>query len=334
LVGLAGAVAASIVGCNDQASFKQGLSLPETGGGQAAWSPDGRWVAVPTKGGIDLISVTGGDTRHLSTPSPIDRLGKSSGSRLSWSDGGQQLHFLSGASPAAGKGAAACTVGVDGGDLRCVPLAVPVFGATWAPDGWPLVFIPNSAAFTLKGRVGPEPDLWRLDDVHARPHRILAGRGEELDPIFSPDGDRILFTRFTKGRAGIWIVGADGAGPRLLAGDLDVLGTSWSPDSRQVAIAASSRQGGNRVRLYVVPADGGPLRQVSGEEILGGPPAWTPDGRWITYSDYSGEIREIHPDGQGAREVATLSDEEVRNLLWSPTGTRLAYTARPFRTGD
>jgi Tol biopolymer transport system component len=330
LVGLAGALAASIVGCNAQASFEQGLSLPETGGGLAAWSPDGKRIAVPTKNGIDLLSTTGGVARHLSTPPSIDRIGRSSGSRLSWSDQGRRLHFLSRASPSPQNGVAACTVGVSGGRQHCVPLDVPVFGATWAPGGWPLVFIPNATAYTPKGRVGPKPDLWRLDNAQATPRRILAGRGEELDPIFSPDGHRILFTRFLKGRAGLWIVDANGADPHLLADGLDVLGTSWSPNGQQVAIAAATHKGGDRIRLYVVPADGGRLCQASREEILPGPPAWTPDGRWITYSNYSGEIREVHPDGRGARTIATLPGEEVRNLLWSPAGAHLAYTARPF----
>jgi Tol biopolymer transport system component len=110
---------------------------------------------------------------------------------------------------------------------------------------------------------------------------------------------------------------------------------AWSPDGRRIALSTFSRKKGDRrCHLYVLPAAGGRLHQIVHEKILTNRPAWTPDGLWITFSTYDGEIREIHPDGSGLRTIARLSGKEIRGLSWSPDGKHLGYTARPFPRSD
>jgi Tol biopolymer transport system component len=76
------------------------------------------------------------------------------------------------------------------------------------------------------------------------------------------------------------VINSDGTNLRLLADTLDIRSSaSWSPDSRQVAVAAIDNEG---TRIYIVPVDSGPsVRLTDGPSYN---PVWSPDGAYIVYS--------------------------------------------------
>ena len=57
-------------------------------------------------------------------------------------------------------------------------------------------------------------------------------------------------------------------------------------------------------------------------------------GRWITYATYEGEIKRVRPDGSDKQEIAAFEGREVRNLMWSPDGDHLAYSAEEIVESD
>jgi Tol biopolymer transport system component len=299
------------------------VSLVE-GGDLAAWSPDSRQLAVPAKAGVELVQADGSQSQEVNGPFPV------MGGAIGWNARGTELHYLS--KPRTGRhGLAATSIRTDGSGLKQSPLGVPVDGAAWARQGWPLAFIPNSDTIDIEtGRVGPEPALWILPGNGTRPHQIFNRPGEERAPTFSPDGKRVAVV--VHGRSdSVWVLNTDGSGLRRVVGDVINPYLAWSPDGRQLAMATATRSGDRHYRLYLAPATGGgQLQQVSTEEVPTNPPAWTPDGRWITYSTGTGEIKQVHPDGSGTETIADLPGQEVRDLTWSPDGKHLAYSARPF----
>jgi Tol biopolymer transport system component len=293
---------------------------------------------VPVRRGIELFGANGSQPRKLPTPSPLGQFGETTNGGIGWSKNGRRIFFLTSHGPSEGRGMWASSITIDGSHLRQTPLDEPVGGATWSPGGWPLVFVPNSLTTGLEGRIGPNPDLWRLDGPGSKPHRILAAPGVEWSPIFSPDGSKIAYIRERAGKMSIWVVSATGSDPRRITPDLQVLGMSWSPGGKSIALAAALTGAPPhrfpRTHLYLASVRGGPLSEVSREEIIGSAPAWTPDGRWLTFSNFDGQIRRIHPDGSGAQTYASLPGEEVGALRWSPDGRHLAYVARPFPPED
>lgn len=321
-----------------ESSLASRVPLPMFDGDLAAWSPDSRLIAVPEAKAISLRGIDGSVQRRLRGPG-IDYFGfPCEECALGWSEDGARIQFLSHEEEYESDDAVVGSVAVGGGDEQHRSLGVPVGAAAWPPTGWPLIYIPNSRTITgLKGkRVGPNPDLWRLDSLYGKPRRILESRLEEEDPLFSPDGTKITFMRHRERSSSLWMANADGVNPRRLAGNL--LGPSaaaWSPDGRYIALSTFSRKKDDRrCHLYVLPADGGRLRQIVDEEILTNRPAWTPDGRWITFSTYDGEIRKIRFDGTGLQTIARLPGKEIRGLSWSPDGKHLAHTARTFPESD
>ncbi|MET0558427.1 MAG: hypothetical protein ABW065_07120 [Solirubrobacterales bacterium] len=333
-------VAAAAPGGSAQEAAGSGadkIRLPLFEGDNAVWSPDSQQIAVPEFKSIGLRGTDGRVQRRL-RGTGIEYFGFPCEScSVAWTDAGTRVQFLSHEEQYESDDWVVGSVAVDGSGEQHRSLGVPIGGATWAPSGWPLIYIPNARTITgVHGtRVGPSPDLWRLDSLHGKPRKLIESRVEEDDPLFSPDGTAITFMRERERSSSLWRASPDGTRVRRLVGNL--LGPSaaqWSPDGQSIALSTFSRKGDRRCHLYVLPAEGGRLRQIVAEEILTDRPAWSPDGRWITFSNYDGEIRKVRPDGTGLQTIARLPGKEIRGLGWSPDGRRLAYTARVFPRSD
>ena len=111
---------------------------------------------------------------------------------------------------------------------------------------------------------------------------------------------------------------------------LRVADPAWSPDARRIVFAATDQRGTDAVwTLYVMDADGGGVRRLTGAAFGAKSPSWSPDGRSIAFSHTDPgfgfprdeDVHVIRPDGTGMRRI--LSD--ASDPAWSPRGKRIAY---------
>jgi Tol biopolymer transport system component len=111
------------------------------------------------------------------------------------------------------------------------------------------------------------------------------------DPAWSPDGDRIAFSR----GGTITVMHDDGTWKRPLAGsDADPFQhPSWSPDSRSLAFASGNGRG-----IYLADSYTGSLVRIL-EQTSADYPRWSPDGRSIAFLSYVGLRRPDHGLGGG-----------------------------------
>jgi serine/threonine protein kinase/Tol biopolymer transport system component len=141
-------------------------------------------------------------------------------------------------------------------------------------------FAPGYLAF--RSSKGSADGLWKLEN--GMPLELWRGDdgGVVAPPAISPDGLHLCFSYRAQGRAGLYVMNANGTNVRTLATDsFDVRGAaSWSPDGKWVAVAANRGEG---TRLFKIPVDGGPPVQLV--DRLSYNPAWSPDGRFIVYSE-------------------------------------------------
>jgi WD40-like Beta Propeller Repeat len=119
-------------------------------------------------------------------------------------------------------------------------------------------------------------------------------------------------------------------------------GTSWAPDSRRIVFASDRAPGSRRFQIYTVRIDGTGLRRLTAFAAQSEDPAWAPSGRWIAYDVEAGgqpRIYLIRPGGTGRRRLTRVNDT---NPLWSPNGSKIAFTRssssplairRPLRHG-
>jgi Tol biopolymer transport system component len=329
-----------LAACAGDASFKRGVTgvrLPQWIGEEAAWSPDGKWLAIPVESGIRLRNVETGKVRQVQAP-VLQGFPEDPGP-LSWAADGRTLRYVTSDGPRDENVSWLTEVRRDGSGLRQSPLPVKAQTLDWGPQGLPLAFTTGAYAIDFeKGLIGPKPALYVVDGIDQPAQRIVqilhGGREADIfEPQFSPDGARILYKREERHRVSLWTIRPDGSSPRALATGLGYAdGAVWSPDGRRIALTALAGAS-RRSYLSILPASGGKLRRVGDQEVLYGP-VWSPDGRWLTYSTYESEIRRVRPDGSGDHAIAQLPGQEIRGLLWSPDGRRLAYTARDFPPSD
>ena len=173
-------------------------------------------------------------------------------------------------------------------------------------------------------------------------------------PVWSPDGERLLFQRNTGEFShymrlrNLYSVKVDGSEVTLLVEEV-VSVPAWSPDGQRLAVAkiasdAVANTAGHDVGLYTLAADGSDLQLITTifkQDWLrweytfnGSVPilAWSPDGTQILYSCLeaaaciidlaSGEVVLIES------EIAWLVTPHA--AAWSPDGTRVAI----FTPGD
>jgi Tol biopolymer transport system component len=156
----------------------------------------------------------------------------------------------------------------------------------------------------------------------------------ESNPIWSPDGHRIVFNSKRKGEFDLYQQPANGdAGSEqlILASSQSKLATDWSPDGRFVLYQSLDPK--TRNDIWVLPFDGNgkpetatPIIQTDSDERDG---QFSPDGKWIAYESDESSHFEIYVKpfpGLGARSerISTNGGAQPR---WRPDGKELFYIA-------
>jgi Tol biopolymer transport system component len=194
-------------------------------------------------------------------------------------------------------------------------------------------FGPDSSLFYLASRGGAD-GVWRLAGATAR-ELWKPPRGAVVGAVaVSPDGRRVCFPVRWQGRATLHCSNAEGLGVQLVAESLDVRGSaSWSPDGQWIAVGAMV---GHGVRVFKIPADGGPpVRLV---DSVSSNPVWSPDGTFILYSGTprarSVPLKAVTPDGQPYPIPPLAVDRVGDSYRFLPGGRQVVVKLGGFRRQD
>ena len=227
----------------------------DAGGGSSSYpqaSPDGRWIAFQSNRDGDfeiyVANRQGGQLRQLTRNDVWDRL-------PAWSPDGDWIVYSSDVR------------GDETFDLYRVRLdgtaPQPLYSDGWrnsharySPDGAAIVF---TAGLTVR-----DARSWelRLLDLSGGGSRLLTENDvRDASPVFSPDGQRILYVTTIGGVRAL-------AGMNLAGGDRDVLytgpGSAWagsySPDGRYIVVTATLN---GQDQLYLMDAQSGNAQQIT-----------------------------------------------------------------------
>jgi serine/threonine-protein kinase len=226
---------------------------------------------------------------------------------------------------------------------RETPLAVPARPYVYvrlSPDG-------TRAAFDIRDQ---QQDIWIWDFARETMTRFTFDPAPEIAPLWTRDGQRIVFFSNRPGEQGLFWQPADQAGApeRLSRSAASVhIATSFTPDGKQVIMYDNTPNGQDVMTLGVGgEAKPVPLLKTPFNELTAD---LSPDGRWLVYASNESGRTEIYarpfPDVQTTRvQISTAGGSRP---LWSrdgrevffmgPDGSMMAVPIRsitPFRAGN
>jgi len=192
-----------------------------------------------------------------------------------------------------------------------------------SPDG-------TRVAVEIIGSDGPNIHIYDL--TRKSMTRLTSGSTNGRYPLFTPDGQRIVFYSGSDG-GGLYSTAADGTGSmtRLTTNPAPQRPYAWADGVRTLLFDQRSIDQTGAADIYGLTSGepaARPLVQTAAREVE---PSLSPDGRWLAYTggELAGEpdvfVRPFPNVDAGRWRISTESGDSP---VWSPDGKRLFFISR------
>jgi serine/threonine protein kinase len=255
---------------------------------------------------------------------------------------------------------------VTGEARSLTPFDLYAYNPRWTPDGSEIVFSAKSALWRLRIPDGGEPqrlpfvgedgvsptvsksradgsarlayirsytdaNIWRIDlpsqgtPASTPPRLAISSTRRDAIAHIASDGRQVTFTSGRSGEFEIWRTDISGTG----AVQLTTMRTNpgwprWSPDRQLIAFHTNGVNGDGDI--FVVPAEGGQVRNVTSLAGTDTFPTFSRDGRWIYFSSTRTGLPTIWKIPVGGGEAVRVSPGVGMMAIESPDGAYLYYT--------
>ena len=197
-----------------------------------------------------------------------------------------------------------------------------MYSPSWSPAGDQLIYATD--------RTGAA-EIWirnikaGLDRPLVTAHDFSPGTTTAFAyPVFSPDGSRFAFVRFsTEGPPTIWVEPTVG-GPTIRLTSEYIVAPAWSPDGNSIA-GLMQRERPWQPAIVGVGADMSP-KLIPGSVTCSTPLQWSPTGEWLACESREG-VQLFSPDGAAHR---TLPAVNATALAFARDGKTLYAAGRNF----
>jgi Tol biopolymer transport system component len=156
---------------------------------------------------------------------------------------------------------------------------------------------------------------------------------EEVGPgCWSMDGTKIALISNRSGNEDIYVMNVEPFRPQLLLTDEDanISAASYSPDGTQLIYQAELPDKSGELRIRDVQSGKvNTLKKTANANLR---PAWSPDGKVITFQDKVGGSTALYRIEPGGNELAKITDNSTTDIepAWSPNGIHVAFVADNF----
>jgi TolB protein len=177
-------------------------------------------------------------------------------------------------------------------------------------------------------KIGQGRELFLVDYDGDGLRQITRNGSLNLLPRWSPDGNRICYTSYWKGKQRLLVLdGSTGKSQKIAEYSGLNLGAAWSPDGEELVVTLS--RDGNP-EIYRILPDGTVRQRLSFETSIECSPMFDPTGHQVVYtSDRTGAPQIYVTDREGSRRRRlSLQGRYNESAAWSPRGDRIAFVSR------
>jgi serine/threonine protein kinase len=207
-----------------------------------------------------------------------------------------------------------------------------LLGPVGAPGnvGWPSIS-PDEKLVGFSRGTGFNSDIWLRDLARGTDTRFTFDASQNVDPFWSPNGDRIVFRSTRGGSADLYQKASNGSGQDqlLFANAYNKVPDQWSRDGRFIVYSDNGAK--TKWDLWVLPIGTGtaggtkpvPFLQTEFNEFEG---QLSPDSRWMAYASEESGQREVYvrpfPTGDGKWRISTAGGDQPR---WRGDGKEMFF---------
>jgi eukaryotic-like serine/threonine-protein kinase len=204
-----------------------------------------------------------------------------------------------------------------------------------------LALSPDGMRVAVSMKNGTAANIWLLDLSRGTSTRLTFGSAKDTDPVWSPDGSRIIFSSNRDGSNNLYEKVVSGVKNEevLLRSSEAKYATSWSRQGRFLLYEATNAK--TQEDIWVLPLEGDrkPVPFLI-TEFREGDAHFSPDGNWVAYdSDESGRdevyVRSFSMNSAGT-SVGVGGEWQISNggffPRWSGDGRELYYRSNPGGT--
>ena len=192
--------------------------------------------------------------------------------------------------------------------------------ALLSPDG-------KQAAVTIRDQATGTHDIWIFDIARGVRTRFTFDPGEDVSPLWSPDGGALVFSSNRKGHYDLYRKALDGSSEEeaLYTSDADKGPVSWTAGGRTLVFDEAAKDAGVEVRTLAL--DGARKAESwSKTKFNEVNSALSPDGRWLPYStDESGRWEVYVTSFPRTGRKWQISTNGGAYAFWSADGKEILY---------
>ena len=243
-------------------------------GGDAAWSPDGRTLALCLSDGKMLLvdSVSGRQLRVLDT----------NAAQPSWSPDGRRIAFTTYTPAQPFRVGQIAVINADGSGRTVLTSEGSNIAPMWSPDGAKIAFytrrLPDAPYYPER-----RDHQLALINPDGSGFSALAEIGQARDAVWHPSGRSLAFSSQVNGVAQIVALNiADRTYETLTSEPEGAMNPSWSPNGARLAYQ-SAKPGPYNAPIVVSDANGQGRREV-GFGVIGRSLRWSPDSTRLAYT--------------------------------------------------
>jgi Tol biopolymer transport system component len=196
---------------------------------------------------------------------------------------------------------------------------------------------PDGDTVAVQRRDGLATDIWLYDLVRGTNPRFTFSPGNNVAPVWSPDGSRLAFTSQRDSPPHVYQKAISGTATEevlgLAVGDPPGRATGWSRDGRYLIEQVAPVGGKTGIAIWVLPLGGNrkpfPFLEAPFNQ---GDAKLSPNGQWLAYASDETKRPEVYvqtfPTPGGKWQVSTSGG---RLPVWSRDGKELFYMSADFK---